>query len=259
MRIIETTDIRKENFYINDISAILQTPNYRNFKTKKRRFNGFLYIESGECTYCFGNNTLRLTPGALIYLPKDSSHEMTVISESMSFTRINFNLFDQNGETVLFDKGPKLIYESTPKECADAIHLLNEVYLIGDNRIREISLMYEILVIMTRGKGKIRYGKIGPAVTYLQKNFSKAVSVGFLAELCYLSEAQFYRLFKKSLGMSPIEYRNSLRIKRARLLLLEEDMTVSEIAANLGFENIFYFSRAFKSAMGVSPSQYRKQ
>ncbi len=67
-----------------------------------------------------------------------------------------------------------------------------------------------------------------------------------------------YRAFKKETGLSPIEYRNRLRIERARTLLSRDICSVSEAAKLLGFESVYYFSRVFKQHTGVAPSQYGK-
>jgi two-component system response regulator YesN len=56
-----------------------------------------------------------------------------------------------------------------------------------------------------------------------------------------------------------MEYYTSLKIERAKQLLLENEMTVKEIAARLAFNEANYFSKTFKRLTGLTPSQYRKQ
>ncbi len=259
MRIIDIKQIQNEVFYLDEISSILQTPSYRSFKTASRRFNGFLYIESGECTYNFEKAELNLSRGALIYLPKGSCHKMKVVSENISFTRINFELKDKSGNSVLFGEAPVLMAESVSDSTVGAIHKLNEISLIGEKKAYEMSLLYQILTDLTRSSVKQKHGKAQPAVRYIQEHFYEDIDIALLSELCFLSTAQFYRVFKKELSLTPVEYRNRLRINRAKLLLQEEDLTVGEIAVQLGYENIYYFSRAFKSAVGLSPTKYREK
>ncbi len=59
--------------------------------------------------------------------------------------------------------------------------------------------------------------------------------------------------------MSPVEYKNHLRIKKATDMLLYSRATVAEISQVTGFKKSFVFSRVFKQFKGVSPSEYRKQ
>lgn len=71
----------------------------------------------------------------------------------------------------------------------------------------------------------------------------------------------FRKLFKAQCGCSPLQYYNMLKIQRARQQIIQNKafMTVSEIAADCGFEDQFYFSRVFKKMTGMSPMQYYKR
>ena len=67
------------------------------------------------------------------------------------------------------------------------------------------------------------------------------------------------RLFRKHLGVSPLEYRNRLRIEEAKRHLAHSTLSMKEIAERLGYRNALYFSTAFRKRTGVSPSLYRKR
>ncbi len=77
--------------------------------------------------------------------------------------------------------------------------------------------------------------------------------------MCGLSESYFYLLFKRSIGLSPVEYRNRIRVNTACSLLEGTSMSIDEISASVGFDTPFYFSRIFKKIMGHSPRQYRQE
>ncbi|HZG87752.1 AraC family transcriptional regulator [Paenibacillus sp.] len=79
-----------------------------------------------------------------------------------------------------------------------------------------------------------------------------------LGEWVGLSEAQLRKLFRKHTGMSPLQYVHSVKIHQSKQLLLRRADRVSEIAAQLGFEDANYFARLFKKATGVSPSEFRE-
>lgn len=259
MRIIDIGELLKEEFFAGEISSILQHPTYRFLEVRGRRCNGFLHIEEGTCLYRAQNEVLELRPGSLIYLPLHSQHQMQVTSETISFTRTNFTLRDKSGEMVLFSRGPLLVADKAPKECADAIHELTQLCLVEDNVIREKALFYQVLAGLVHPSETAYYGRIAPVVRYIREHFCEPIEVSQLAGDCFLSSAQFYRLFHKKMKQSPLEYRNALRMKRACILLREDEYSVGEIAAQLGFENIYYFSRAFRSLVGISPSAYRKK
>ncbi len=73
-----------------------------------------------------------------------------------------------------------------------------------------------------------------------------------------LSYAQFFRRFKAYTGLTPSEYVNALRMKKAKKLLIESNLQIKEISDSLGFENEYYFSNFFKKHYNISPSTFRK-
>ncbi|MFD1875614.1 AraC family transcriptional regulator [Hymenobacter bucti] len=98
----------------------------------------------------------------------------------------------------------------------------------------------------------------GKAITFMQANLSRALTVAGIAEAAHLSVAFFSRKFKQDTGYAPIEYFNHLRIQRACQLLHFSQLRVNEVAAELGIDDPLYFSRLFRKQMGVSPAAYRR-
>jgi AraC-like DNA-binding protein len=65
--------------------------------------------------------------------------------------------------------------------------------------------------------------------------------------------------FQAELGMTPIKYLTSLRLEKAKQLLIETNLTLDQISECCGYQNGFYLSRVFKNNCGVTPNQYRKE
>ena len=97
-----------------------------------------------------------------------------------------------------------------------------------------------------------------PAVEYVKSHYTEEFDIEMLSGMCYLCEAQFFSLFKKAVGMSPVKYKNFLRMEQAKVLLKEGGYREAEIAAMLGFKNINYFCKVFKAYTGITPSEYQK-
>ena len=95
---------------------------------------------------------------------------------------------------------------------------------------------------------------IGPGIRYLEQHFTENTPIEELAALCFVSQTSFRRLFREYTGMSPVRYRNALRIRHACDLLRVGEYNVSEVAERTGFGNVYYISRAFKKATGKTPS-----
>ena len=85
-------------------------------------------------------------------------------------------------------------------------------------------------------------------------------SIDKLASEMYMGRTTFYNKFKSLTGMSPNDFINSHKLKRAAVLLRQENsMSISEIADNLGFNSPNYFCRKFKEQFNVAPSQYKQK
>lgn len=101
--------------------------------------------------------------------------------------------------------------------------------------------------------------KISEALDYITKNLSDPkLSMAQVADALNYNYNYFGRLFKSSLGISFKDYVCKVRLKRARQLLLNHDMSILDIAYVIGIPNQSYFSTLFKNEYGISPTEYRK-
>lgn len=94
---------------------------------------------------------------------------------------------------------------------------------------------------------------------FLQRNYSRAISVEEAARQAGVSRSYLYRAFQAEFGCSPAEYLTRYRIQRARQLLHHSPLPIGAVAVSVGFEDPFYFSRVFKREVGVSPTEYREK
>ena len=78
-----------------------------------------------------------------------------------------------------------------------------------------------------------------------------------MATRCGYSESRFSALYKKTYGISPMADLLKIRLDSAKLLLSYSSRSVSEIAFDVGFSSVFYFSNYFKKYVGVAPKDYR--
>lgn len=97
------------------------------------------------------------------------------------------------------------------------------------------------------------------AVSYIREHLDQAIQVEKLCEKACLSKAQFYRAFKQEFGLSPVDFVNRERIRRAQHILSEPGKTASDACYACGFNSLSYFNRIFKRWTGYSPTQYQKQ
>ena len=95
-------------------------------------------------------------------------------------------------------------------------------------------------------------------INFLEANVQDQHQVNDLVDHFNISRSSLQALFNKYTGQTPKAYINSLRLKRSKLMIHDSKYTLSEIASQLGYGSIQYFSRAFSKEFGISPSNYAK-
>ena len=94
---------------------------------------------------------------------------------------------------------------------------------------------------------------------YLQENYDKPVDFSALADSLAVSAPYLSKLFHEQTGSSPSKYLTEIRMRQAKKLLMDTNLTVREIAVRVGYPDPFHFSRSFKNVSGVSPVQFREE
>ncbi len=93
---------------------------------------------------------------------------------------------------------------------------------------------------------------------HLDAHYAETLTLAALARRAGLSTPHFSREFRRCFRTSPIDYLIRLRMQKAQYLLMDEHRNVTEVAAQVGYDNLFYFSRLFKRHFGHSPRELRR-
>lgn len=129
-----------------------------------------------------------------------------------------------------------------------------------DDLWNNYSCCYQILRLLLQSaefsQNKMSQG-MQNSIEYMMKNYTRTINIFDLAKIANMSESNFYAVFKKSFGCSPIKYLNHYRMSLATDLLKEGNSTISEIGYKVGINDPLYFSKLFKKTYGVSPKEYR--
>ena len=109
----------------------------------------------------------------------------------------------------------------------------------------------------------VRLGDACPAmlevVTLMETNIEEPLSLDELASLSRTSPRQLQRMFKERMGMSPTHYYLKLRLRRARELLRQTNMSIMDITMACGFQSACHFSKTYREIFSVAPSSERRK
>ncbi len=99
--------------------------------------------------------------------------------------------------------------------------------------------------------------RLSRAVDYIYQQYHTAISLDELAKVACMSKFHFLRMFKQVHGQTPYQFIAAIRLDKAKQLLSNSDLTVTDIAILVGYEDIATFCRAFKRKHSIWPMSYR--
>lgn len=95
------------------------------------------------------------------------------------------------------------------------------------------------------------------AVTIIESQYQQNITLDQLAQRVHLSPGHLSRSFNRYMGMSVVSFTHRLRAEEACRLLIATHQSITDIALNVGYDEVAYFSRCFKQQLGISPKEYR--
>ena len=128
------------------------------------------------------------------------------------------------------------------------INILNMLTRIREHQLSSVDLEDD-------GKYSDKFRNI---LKYIDMNYMNDITLDDLADMAGYSKYHFSRIFKKYCNTTFIAFLNQRRIKAAEMLLLNEEMSVTNVAMQVGFSSLTTFNRVFKELKGGTPSEFRR-
>ena len=107
-------------------------------------------------------------------------------------------------------------------------------------------------------KERVAHPSIRRAIAFVREHFTEEIRLADVAREAGLSRFHFCRLFHRETGVSLRAYLHELRVSRAKALLADRHLTVTEVAYTVGFNDLSHFDRMFSRMVGRSPTEYRR-
>lgn len=269
MRVIDLTLAEKEDVCLSRIvlmSGIRPARRSVDNTQKGRAKHGFLYIWEGEVEFTMVDGTVvRSGSGDLTVIPKGCCYSMRYVAESTTFVLMNYDLTVAGGEEVSLSRRVAVLANDGSDRRIAGIMAKLEMCSASENSaavFRRKELAYRLLSVVfddtaMQNLSQARRPGIVPGVLLLQQSYLENIPIERFAQACDMSESSFRRQFSAAYGQSPVQYRNRLRVRRARSLLADGNCTVSEAAYASGFENLGYFTRCYRKFTGENPRETR--
>lgn len=132
----------------------------------------------------------------------------------------------------------------------------------GGQELWILSHLFRFLAVaapfLWSAEGKTMETPLRRALDYMESHYWEKIPLSLIAEKAGFNSQYFCGYFKKHTGTSPIRYLTELRIRHAKELLCNTDLSVLEVSMQSGFENVSFFIQKFKELTGKTPAKYRK-
>ncbi len=239
------------------------------------------YIAEGEGTLIVGDTINYYTKGDVLIIGSNiphvfksdikasqKSHMLTLFFTNQSFGPNFFELEELKALTPFF-KRAKHGFKVTSKQntIADLFFKIEDT-----SKLNRFIKLLQILKITSKCNYKSlssfiydkKYSdnegnRMRNVFEYTMNNFEKDITLDTIAEVANMTKNAFCKYFKKRTNKTYVQFLNELRLEHAcKLLLSNEDLSISEVAEKSGFNNMSNFNRQFKVVKNTSPSLFKK-
>jgi len=263
---------------INDINILwVESRSYEPEYLLPKHTHTFFHcimVTAGEGNIRINTTDYKMVQNSFFIVPPNTEHSFRASHDSKLITiEIKFEITDKGLNdkvsafhsltytigTPIMDTVNKLFQERLTKrplyrELSQA--LINELFLHIERTVTEQNKEDKDIDL---SQAEQKDGDIKKAIVYMKNNIDCDITLKELAEVVSLEKTYFVKKFKKAMGYSPMQYVRSLKLSKAKKLLLYSDMNITQISDTLSFSSIHRFSEFFFKETGLSPQQFRKK
>lgn len=227
------------------------------------------------------NEVYKLAPGDILMIWPGELHEVIDNSKkSMVALQFPLSILTERREFAFYMNTFKsqhfIGFEEDPELSQNMHFCMHQIFAIGDERdkqfrmVKMVICLYELFMAWADKLSQIHnepknmlddaslFSKIQLACRYIEENCIYHITLEKVAEYIGFSPCYFSRTFKKTTHYSFIEYLTMQRVRKLQVLLMENDIAITDAAYQVGFKSISTLNRVFKQYSGCSPSEYKK-
>lgn len=259
-------DLCTTDFELSEIVALNQYWSVQiAFSMKSPRpNNALIFFEGCSAVYKKRGSALsfEIPRGALFFVPEGSCYDWTfydVEEGRVSTVLFEFAMTDADGKRLGASVREGILDVDAETVKMHFNQMIEEFSRPQTIPARLKSAAYQLMtyILESNRKNSVsdRIKCIYRGIKYLEDDPKQSMTVSEIAASCNVSTNYFERLFREYAGCTPTAYRIKKKMERAKVLLAVGDMTVQQVATELGFEDAAYFCRVFKNTFGITPGQ----
>lgn len=231
------------------------------------------YVLSGEGIIIANDKTYKVGPNQLFLFPPHinvkykqeknnpwsyiwiefNGSTMKQILSNIQYSNEQF-IFNDNADRTLEKIFKTVIYED--KELNDD----EESMSLISNLFRIFTFLFKYYSKSNSAKLTREEQLVKSIIDYINANYSNPdLTMSDISKKFFLSQSYMNRIFKKETDITPIQYLDELKMKKAIELLNHKAFTIEQISDSIGYKNQFYFTRRFKKYYGMPPSKYKQK
>ncbi len=232
----------------------------------------FVYIEKGTVCYTCDNKKFEVKEGDLYFIQPNQLHKELNSSKRLKFTylRFKYSRLGRDRDRIIpeYYMADKQVIRNVNKKI---VNLLEEIYIEQQNKQLGSKEIVEAMILQLIWNVRRELGIglkedafenknmiVDKAITYMKAHTHKKILLKEIAESCNVSSHYLSHVFKEVTDYSILKYIDKIKMEKAMIMLMVDNMNVNEIAEKLGYQDGLYFSKKFKKTYQASPTNFRK-
>lgn len=230
----------------------------------ERHCCSLVYILTGSVNFIYANGkTIYAEKDCILWFPYGDKHTLQAVGkEQLSYICVSFHLSpDKVLSRFHFDQfvaHSARAYRDFFTNAAEVFFKKEPFYMLYLRSMVQLTLYRLLRRSLAKESSLKSFDSIETARLFIEEFYNEKITVEQLTKISGLSPSYFRKKFHETFDLSPNQYINTVRCRRAEELLIAGVFSMQEIAQKCGFENAYYFSRVFKKIMGVSPTAFKK-
>lgn len=261
--IIPVSRIMPPLSYLNVAAYTTPAGHVNNYSSTPRPHNCISLFYEGGATFESNGEKIEVRAGDVVFVPWQSLYVSRFTGEPVTkYLTIHCNFAPSDFVFRSSEYALQKVAVDLPRMYEDFLFMQQNIkandFTALEVMARFFTVMSELLPRFKRNRFLPENETILSVIDFMEKHYDEDLPCPDLAARAAMSESQFYLAFKRATGLTPVEYKNHIRIRHA-INLLYGPYSIEEITTLLGFNSATYFRKVFRKATGYNPLEYKKK